>query len=355
MPMRIAHALELPVKIDITGDPQKDAEIVLYALAGCVGLLIVCILLLVIIAVRRSRKRKKKAALVLAQQQAQKAAEEKQKQEEIAIAAENTHTHYQPKKEETKAEVAEVTVPVVNDVPVPEPEVKTPEVETPVPEPVQEEVHTHSAHIHVEEDPEKKMEEIRRRIAEIAEKRKTESQEYQEITLPKLGIDYGQQTAAEEKEEAQEFIQAHKWEVEKVTPEAPAEEMQQTEEPGYAPEDHDMQVPEVVYTESDHSDMWIHPETETILQHPEPQSEEPVYAPEHIHTAAEDVAAEHHLPPATEIPVPHLPAGETESEPEPEPEPVVLQANKDLDGYFQNTQLPLKRLTFAEWVDQFKK
>lgn len=96
MPMRIAHALELPVKIDITGDPQKDAEIVLYALAGCVGLLIVCILLLVIIAVRRSRKRKKKAALVLAQQQAQKAAEEKQKQEEIAIAAENTHTHYQP-------------------------------------------------------------------------------------------------------------------------------------------------------------------------------------------------------------------------------------------------------------------
>lgn len=351
MPMRIAHALELPVKIDITGDPQKDAEIVLYALAGCVGLLIVCILLLVIIAVRRSRKRKKKAALVLAQQQAQKAAEEKQKQEEIAIAAENTHTHYQPKKEETKAEVAEVTVPVVNDIPVPEPEVKAPEVETPVPEPVQEEVHTHSAHIHVEEDPEKKMEEIRRRIAEIAEKRKTESQEYQEITLPKLGIDYGQQTVAEEKEEAQEFIQAHKWEVEKVTPEATEEEMQQTEEPGYAPEDHDMQVPEVVYTESGHSDMWIHPETETILQHPEPQSEEPVYAPEHIHTAAEDVAAEHHLPPATEIPVPHLPAGETGSE----AEPVVLQANKDLDGYFQNTQLPLKRLTFAEWVDQFKK
>gem|GEM_PF-1519783 len=352
--MRIAQALELPVKINITGDPQKDAEIVLYALAGCVGLLIICILLLVIITVRRSRRRKRKAALVLAEQQALEAAGEEHTQEESTAAE---HSSYRPKKEEPEEIAAET---VVINTPEVKPETPAPADKTapePVlPEPKQEESHTHTSHIHIEEDPEKKMEEIRRRIAEIAEKRRTEAQEYKEISLPKLGIDYGQQETPETEEAGEEeFVQAHKWDVETPEQEVSPEEIPVQEEIEYAPEDHDMQVPETAYTESGHSDMWIRPEAETVLQQEE-QPEAPVYAQEHIHTLTEDVAAEHHLPPAAEIhPLTENPAVAEEPEPEPEPEPVVIQGNKDLDTYFQNTQLPLKRLTFAEWVDQFKK
>lgn len=343
--MIIAQALELPVKINITGDPQKDAEIVLYALAACVGLLILCILLLVIIAVRRSRKRKKQALMLLQKAQAAvKAA--KEKEAESAAVSENPHTNYQPAPKEEVAQPVATSPAEETATPLPE---EKPVIPEPAQKPVNTEMQSHAPEIHIEEDPEKKMEEIRRRIAEIAEKRKTESEEYKEIELPKLDADYGKE----------QFVQAHKWEIESNT----VTEFPETDFTEYAPEDHDLQATVILHNEADETETPTGEQAATEPEQTEAQESAPATAEAYTDTNTAEAAsvpeeveqhstAEQNNGTALHIPAQEEPVTLSETQ---VPESLNIADPKELDIYFQNTQLPLKRLTFAEWVDQFKK
>lgn len=283
-------------QFQITGDLEKDQELLMYAILGLVGLVILFVILIVVIVLVRRNRNIKKAALAAASPEIKTEAakspvslpdEEKFKPSVQAEPVKKEDVAIQPEPVAEKVEVKIEPVPV---------EIKP--VEEVIPKPVEDpkDIKTYTDKI-AAENPDDKLDEIRKRLEEI----RKQVPSGPAVVLPK--------------------IEAKK----------PLEESKQLAEK----EEVSLPVMDI---------------TEPVLQEPEPVKSEEIQELEQLEPLAEvneELGSELEPesvgePKSEEILVEPAMVSEVE---EPQSQNITLPNGK---------YLPMKKLSFAEWVELFK-
>ena len=360
--LRIPAAIELPFSIHITGDPKKDAEYVLLGLALCVLLLIITISILVIVALR---KNKKKNVLVAKEKPSRKQEISKTEKTKATIQAEkNNDQKYSPPIEKPKEKAPENQAPPTP--PKPE-EIKEEKVAESTKKEEKATVKKEEAKPQSAPD---KMEEIRLRLAEIAKNKKENPDIYKDVVLPKLDENFAKTVSKEEAGLCGEAYEDHETEiVDESSPEQSNSEAEQSPvhnhpkpEQAYNYERKLQQLDtdlDIVIPVSD-SDYKI--EEEEHIESPS-DPENATYTTENTETGYEPEEELQHLDTDLDI---ENPVSDSDYKIEEEQIEIISGDNSREDnsaqqqipsshaGNFRNSGLPLKRLTFAEWMENFK-
>lgn len=259
--------------ISITGDLEKDQQILIFGIGGLIVLIVLAMILLLVLVLVRRNKAAKRAAEAMMRPVEEPTKEEQHKPKEIntpepVIIPQKVETPFAEVKPETATPVVVQSIP--EPVKAPEPELKQEEKAQPVELPKS----SPSKEMSLEE----KLAEIRQRMAEI----KKQNPEGPSIVLPKVG------------------------EVSAVKTESPTVEEQQPEE-----------VVEVI----ENSETPEEPVDEIIQE-----------------SAPEEVVLDTTVQEKIETPL---------NTPEIEEKSTVLSP-------FDKKDLPMKKMTFAEWVEIFK-
>lgn len=328
--LHIPFAIELPIKINITGDPQKDAQYLLIGIAACILLLILTIITLIIVAFRRKKKKKKAADIA--------------KQSETAITSENISKE-EPEKQEIATE-AKITTPEIKPVvETIEPTkeniiVETPKVES-KPEPKPEK----------EQNPEDKMDEIRKRLAEIAQNRKNNPNEYQEVVLPKLTADFAKTVSIEDAGNLADSFEIH--ETEEIPNETESLENSNTDF------DYEAQIQNLNtdFKGEPVSDSDFEKANEDLLKTQIEDKVDSVFAKQEFDTdfSGEPISDSNYTVEDSDAETKEeIQQMDTDFSGEPVADSNFHSESEKLNAQFQNTQLPVKRMTFTEWMDSFK-
>lgn len=355
--LHIPFAFELPIKINITGDPKKDATYLLIGIAACVALLIITIATLVIVAFRKKNKVNK----------AQTQSEPKVKANKTKAKNKETSKTPEPKqeiepitdapKEVEKTPIAEEKEPILEE----EPKVQeAPKTESTPKIEIKEEVMEPTA-------PEDKMEEIRKRLAEIAQNRKSNPSEYQEIHLPKISSDIAKTVTKDEVGAHADTFEAH--ETEEIPNDAETFQTSVSQEYDYQRELNDLDTDFKGNPVSD-SDYSI--QNEESLKNEIENNTDSTFAKQEFDTdfsgnpvsdSVYSITNEEHIKTNIENAIDSTLAkqeletdfsGEPVSDSHFSTETPTNSIKQKINPQFQNSNLPVKRMTFTEWMDSFK-
>ncbi|HEY8365848.1 MAG TPA: hypothetical protein VIL57_01760 [Bacteroidia bacterium] len=328
--LHIPFAFELPIKINITGDPQKDAQYLLIGIAACILLLILTIITLIILAFRRKKKKKKAADLA---------------NQSVTTATSENIAKVEPKKQEIAPEPIDTTPepkPVVEaKEPVKEIKVEEAPKAEPKPEPKPEK----------EKNPEDKMDEIRKRLAEIAQNRKNNPNEYQEVVLPKLTADFAKTVSKEDAANSADSFEEHE------TEEIPNEtESAANSTPDFEYEEQ-IQNLNTDFKGEPISDSDFEKANEEIIKTQIENEVDSIFAKQELDTdfSGEPISDSNFTVENTEEQIKEdIQQMDTDFSGEPIADSNFHSESEKLNAQFQNTQLPVKRMTFTEWMDSFK-
>lgn len=363
----------IAAQIRITGDLEKDQQLLIYGIGGLIGLIVLAMIIIVVVVVVRRSKSARAVSMPVAVPTPPKENSYKPAESIPEAKPEIPEVKPEPVVEKVAEPVAEV---IPEPVPVPEekPVTVVPEQEPPMAQPVQTQEETSSkkydfgaykeelAHQNADD----KMDEIRRRLEEIKRQRQAEPAP----VLPKVEV---KPTAIPEVTPATEA------DPDPIVPEeeiVAEEEMDETRPINEIPEDPEtVSVTEVSQVERLEPMASFVPEDKPVLED-EVSKEEPIQeevalvevTPEpRQETPAEEITQESEPEEVVEREAEIRSEGETyyaikdepvmELQRDAQPEAPLTSSPKEKDpetGLPNGKFLPMKKLTFAEWVELFK-